>query len=253
MRRMLREVNFIVFGVMLVSAAAFAQDPVGPAEVAAELAAAAAWEASPVYAEAPPAAPAHTPQVTVFFSNFDTDNGGLTGTLDWGWAASYAWSGASCDGVNSPPAAPYSGTGMWGTVLNDCYSNLGNNAGYSSSGACNNTTPADDSILALSVDLTGYTAATLTWYEWYDLFSYWDWAEVRVNGASVFMHCETTYVAPTAWVLRTVDLTPYVGGVVTIEWHMMASTVVNRAGYYVDDVLVDGTPVPVELQSFSIE
>ncbi len=30
-------------------------------------------------------------------------------------------------------------------------------------------------------------------------------------------------------------------------------TVVNRAGYYVDDVLVDGTPVPVELQSFSIE
>jgi len=248
MKKMLRGVNFIVVGVMLVSGAVLAQAG-DPAEVAAELAAAAAWEASPVYATPAPAAPAHTPQVTVFFSDFNTDNGGLAGTRDWEWGPVFAWTGAGCGGGN-PPTAPYSGTGMWGTVLNTCYNNLGNNTGYS---GCNNTNPTDDSILTLTVDLTGYTAATLSWFEWYDLFSAWDWGEVRINGASAFNPCPSSYVAPAAWVQQTVDLAPYVGAVVTIEWHMMASTVVNYSGWYVDDVLVDGTPVPVELQSFSIE
>jgi hypothetical protein len=54
-------------------------------------------------------------------------------------------------------------------------------------------------------------------------------------------------------VLQTLDLTPYVGGAVTIEWHFMSSTVVNYAGWYIDDVLVDGTLVPVELQSITVE
>lgn len=52
---------------------------------------------------------------------------------------------------------------------------------------------------------------------------------------------------------RTIDLTPYVGGVATIAFHMMASTVVDKSGWYLDDVEVTGTPVPVELQSLSIE
>jgi hypothetical protein len=237
-------------GALLVAAAVAAQDvPGDPAEVAAELAAAAAWQAAPVFAPAVPASPLRTPEATVFFSDFNTDNGGLIGTLDWEWGATFAWTGTGCGG-GTPPTAPYSGAGMWGTVLNTCYNNLGNNTGYS---GCANSNPGDDSILTLSVDLTNYTAATLSWYEWYDLFSAWDWGELRINGAQAFVDCRSSYVAPTAWVLRTVDLAPYVGGVATIEWHMMASTVVNYSGWYIDDVLVDGTPVPVELQAFSVE
>jgi hypothetical protein len=223
-----------------------------PDEVAAELASAAAWDAAPVYGNPPSSATLREPDVTVFFSDFESDNGGLTGSLDWEWGTAYSWSAVNCDSTPAPPAGPYSGSGMWGTVLNSCYNNLGNNSG-SGSGTCSNTNPADDSILSLTVDLSAYTAATLTWYEWLDVYSYFDWTEVRVNGASVSTYCPSSYTAPTAWVQQMVDLTPYVGGVVTVEWHFMSSTVVNRAGWYIDDVLVDGTPVPVELQTFTVD
>lgn len=233
-------------------AAPVAGQQVPPDPVAAERAAASAWEAAPRYA--PPVATAvRAPNATVYSSSFDADNGGLTATRDWEWGAAYGWTGANCTGTSAPPPAARSGTGMWGTVLNGCYHNLGNNSGSGSGGSCSNTNPADDSVLTLTVDLTGYSAATLTYWEWFDVFSYFDWAEVRVNGVSAFLHCETGYTAPTAWVQRNVSLTPYVGGPVTIAWHMMSSTVVDRAGWYVDDVLVDATPVPVELQSFTAE
>jgi len=252
MRR--RELCFVMVGALFLTGAVVAQDAPGdPAEVAAEVAAAAAWEVSPEYASAPPAVPLRKVEATVFFSNFDTDNGGLVGTRDWEWGTSYAWTGTGCYNTSyHQPPGPYSGTGMWGTVMNTCYNDLGNNQG-AGSGTCNNTNPSDDSILTLTVDLTNYTDATLTWYEWLDVFSYFDWTEVRVNNTSVSTYCPSSYIAPTAWVQQSLNLTPYVGAVVTVEWHFMASTVVNYAGWYIDDVLVDGTPVPVELQSFTAE
>ena len=233
----------------LCAAPAMGQAPTSPGDpVASERAAGAGGGAAP---RAAPAiqTPPRAPNATVYSSSFDADNGGLTGSVDWEWGAVYAWAGTNCTGTFVQPAAAHSGTGMWGTVLNGCYHNLGNHQG----GTCNNTTPADDSILTLSVDLTGYSAATLSFWEWYDVFTSFDWAEVRVNGVQAFPHCEASYVAPTAWVQQNVDLTPYVGGPVTIEWHLLASAVVEKAGWYVDDVLVDATPVPVELQSFSAE
>lgn len=254
MRRPGPVVCFALMGVMFMVVAAFGQEAPGvPDEVAAELAAVAAWEASPVYANALQAAPRMKTSATVFFSDFEADNGGLTGTLDWEWGTSYAWTGIGCYNTSyHQPPGPYSGAGMWGTVINTCYSDLGNNQG-SGSGTCTNTNPSDDSILTLTVDLTDYTDAILTWYEWLDVFSYFDWTEVRVNDTSVSTYCPGSYIAPTAWVQQTISLAPFVGGVVTIEWHFMASTVVNYAGWYIDDVMVDGTPVPVELQSISID
>jgi hypothetical protein len=190
---------------------------------------------------------------TVFFSDFEADNGGGVGTLDWEWGT-YAWvGGGGCNSTTYPPAAPYSGTNMWATVLNGCYNGLGNNTGYSSTGACDNTAPADDSILTFTVDLTGLSEAWLYWWEWYDVYSYWDWADVWVNGNVVFQHCESSYTAPTQWVQQEVDISAYVGGVATIEFHMMASSVVNYSGWYIDDFLISDVQIPVELQSFSIE
>ena len=184
-----------------------------------------------------PAAPVVLPGDLVYFSDFEATNGGLLPTLDWTWGT-YAWNGATCDSSNYPPASAYSGTGMWGTRLNTCYQNLGNNAGFAE---CSNTNLADDSILTLSLDLTGYTGATMSFWEWYDLFSYWDWAEVYANGTPVLQHCESSFVQPTAWVQQVVDLTPFAGGPVTIEFHMMASTVVNHAGWFIDDLAVNAT------------
>jgi hypothetical protein len=189
-------------------------------------------------------------RATVFFSDFEADNGGGVGTLDWEWGV-YAWAG-TC-GTQYPPATAFSGSSMWATVLNECYNNLGNNSGYSSTGACSNTNTADDSILSFTIDLTGLSEAWLYWWEWYDVYSYWDWAEVYVNGTVVFQHCESSYTVPTQWVQQEVDISAFVGGVATIEFHMMASSVVERSGWFIDDLLILDTQIPVELQSFFVE
>ncbi|HPQ38900.1 MAG TPA: hypothetical protein PLV45_00875 [bacterium] len=177
-------------------------------------------------------------RLDVYFSDFEADDGGLVGTLDWEWG-DYAWVGGSCYGTSHvQPPAPYSGNRMWGTVLNDCYSDLGNNSGYDT---CVNGNPADDSILSFDVDLTGYADGTLEFYEWFDLFLNWDWGEIYANGTVVFQHCGGGHVPPSAWQLQTIDLTPFAGGLVTIEFHMMASAVVNYSGWYIDDLRVTTT------------
>jgi hypothetical protein len=179
--------------------------------------------------------------VDIFFEDFEADDGGLTGSLDWEWG-DYSWIGVTCYGNNYPPPGAYSGTRMWGTVLNDCYVDRGNNQGYDT---CENTAPGDDSILIFMVDLTGYTDATLTFYEWFDLFLAWDWGEIYVNGDVVFQHCGGSHVIPTEWVEQSIDLTPYTGGIATIAIHMMASTVVNYAGWYIDDIRITASePLP---------
>jgi Viral BACON domain len=180
---------------------------------------------------------AAVPGDVIYFSDFEVDNGGMTPSIDWVWDV-YAWNGSTCDPyTNYPPPSAYSGSHMWGTQLNTCYQNLGNNSGFDT---CSNTNPADDSILSLTVDLTGYDEAALSWWEWYDLFSPWDWAQVFANGVPVYNHCESSFMPPATWIQATADLTPYAGGPVTLEFHMMASTVVNHTGWYIDDLMVTG-------------
>ncbi len=158
-------------------------------------------------------------EAVIFFSDFEGTDGGLVGSLDWEWGA-FAWSGASCGSSSYPPSSAYSGTDMWGTVLNDCYNNLG-----------------DTSVLSFSIDLSGVPAATLSWWDWYDVYETYDHGEVYVNGVEVY-NCGADYVIPTAWEQHSVDLSPYVGDIVTIEFRMWASSVVNRAGWWIDDVSV---------------
>jgi hypothetical protein len=166
-------------------------------------------------------APGYVPGAgTGDFYDFEADDGGFVGTGGWEWGTNYNYTGAGCDGVNYPPSAPFSGVGMWATVLNGCYPN---------SGAF--------STLSFSADLSGQSSAILQWWDWYDVFETFDYGEVRVNGALVYDRA-TSYVIPTAWEQHQVDLTPYVGGMANIEFRMFATTVVNRAGWYIDDVLV---------------
>jgi hypothetical protein len=177
-------------------------------------------------------------EIEIFFEDFESDDGGFFSTLDWEWG-DYLWVGTNCDGDNYPPPSAYSGDRMWGTILNDCYNNLGNNSGYN---VCENSDPTDDSILSFTVDLNGYSNATLTFYEWFDSFLEWDWAEIYVNDDVVFQHCGTPYVPPDSWELVGIDLTPWTGDEVTIAFHYLASSVVNKAGWYIDDVRIFTTP-----------
>jgi immune inhibitor A len=111
---------------------------------------------------------------------------------------------------------------------------------------------SDDSILSFTVDLTGATTATLRWWEWFDVFLNFDWSEVYVNGVVVFQHCGGSYVSPTEWEEQAIDLSSYVGGPVTISFHMMSSSVVNFAGWYIDDVqVVAETSEPAAIPTLS--
>lgn len=169
-----------------------------------------------------------------FFSNFEDNNGGFSSTRDWQWG-SYSW-GGTCTSP-TPPATAHTGQNMWGTILNACYNNLGNNHGYDT---CVNANTADDSVLSFTVSLAGMEKATLSWWEWYDVNSNWDWAEVYVNDDVVLQYCPSTYTPPSDWEYQVVDLTAYAGKTITIKFHMMASASVERSGWYLDDLMVHG-------------
>jgi hypothetical protein len=188
----------------------------------------------------------------IYFSEFEEDDGGLTATGDWQWGE-YAWTGSSdplvCAGATSPPPAPFSNSRMWGTVLNSCYSPLGNNGFFAS---CDSDGFEDDSVLTLFVDLTGTDTAYLSWAEWYDVFGNWDWVEVRVNGFQVHTVCDRPYAPPASWGLQTVDISDYTGSVVMIDFRFMASLTTQLSGWYIDNITVTTVPIdPIFYDTFS--
>jgi len=189
-----------------------------------------AWEVSRRHAYFP----------AVLHTGFEEKDGGFSGTGDWEWGT-YVWAGG-CP-TSAPPAGAHAGGKMWGTVLDGCYHNLGNNEGYP---LCLNVAPENDSVLAFTVNLEGLERPQLGWWEWFDVFLPYDWAQVTVDGVPVFAHCMGDYVPPAGWACRAVDLTPYEGRTVAVEFRMMSSTTIERSGWYIDDVTVQGrtTEVP---------
>ena len=180
------------------------------------------------------------PTFTAPFSwDFESSCMGLSKTVDWACGQVSFSAGSTCSTGAVGPTASASGTGkgMWGTVLNDCHTNKGNNTGASST-TCSNTKPADDSILSFNVTIpASWTSATLTYYSWEDVNGYFDWFEVRVNNVSAYKNCNPKR-PPTGWVKRTIDLSAHVGKTVPVAFHFLASSVVAYAGWYIDDVSV---------------
>ncbi|MCA9664504.1 MAG: hypothetical protein KC503_02915 [Myxococcales bacterium] len=178
--------------------------------------------------------------IAPFLLDFEKDNGGLSGDRDWEWGRPSFTNTDGCSaGATAPPAA-HSGERVWGTVLDGCYSPLGNNKGTSSSSTCENGDTTDDSVLALSFEIpAGKTSAYLTFYEWRDVFTPFDFAEVRAGSSKLLRQfCDTSYEKPTGWVKRFVSLTAYIGKRVDLSFHLVASTVANYAGWYIDDLEV---------------
>lgn len=178
--------------------------------------------------------------IAPFTFDFETSNGGLSGTKDWEWGALSFSKGSGCSSSIAPPKAAHSGCRAWGTKLNDCYSSLGNNQGNATN--CESSKPADDSILDVKVTIpSGWTKATLTYWDWFDVFTNFDRGQIRIDGKVLNTgktYCATNYKKPTAWVKRTYDLSAYVGKTITISFHFLASSVVNYAGWYIDDLSV---------------
>ena len=181
-------------------------------------------------------AAAATAGSTIHFSDFEADDGGwVRDAGDWQWDANY--DSSNYVGAYVPPASAYSGTGMWGTLMYDDYNNA--NA---------------FSTLSQTFDLSGVTDTTLSFASWSNVFGSFDYNQVVVNGDIVastnaadapYTQTNETGTSGAEWVVESIDLSAYDGlDTVTIEFRMWATTVVNRPGWYLDDISITAVPAP---------
>lgn len=180
-------------------------------------------------------------QVTVYESDFEGSDGGWvnsgTGTHSGDWQYEANYDASLYTGAYVPPAAAASGTGMWGTTMYGDYTNSG-----------------QFNILSQTFDFSAYTQVALEFASWSNVFATFDRSEVWVNGDILAGTSGST--APqllsnnlgttgSTWVTEMIDLSAYDGQAsVTIEFRMFATIVVDRAGWYIDDVSITAIPAP---------
>jgi hypothetical protein len=166
--------------------------------------------------------PAAEPDYMLF--DFEADNGGWVGSGygDWQWTNAYTLTGY-VDGdtyVDTPPTAPHSGTGLWGTKVLGSYSNA-----------------AAWSYLRKTVDLSGFTNPVLSIWHYMNGYNTWDYGLIKVNGTTVWGSSALAVFMP--WQQLTVDLSAYQGmSNVEISFEWYATSTVAYAGWYLDDIYI---------------
>jgi len=152
-----------------------------------------------------------------YFSDFEADNGGLIATGDWEWGMPVGADGAALGGsASSEPLGGFSGDNVWGTVL----------GGLHSAGTTSTLTLA-------GVDLG--SAIELSFWEWSDSGSNsFDMASVLVDGTEVYLSDGNSN---DAWRQISIDLSSF-SGTGDITFQFTTTTVVDRTGWYIDDLRV---------------
>jgi len=177
----------------------------------------------------------------IYSSDFEADDGGWTGSGtggfagDWEYEANY--DSSSYTGAYVPPPGANSGTGLWGTEVFGDYENSG-----------------EESLLSQTFDLSLYQGVKLNFYSWSNVFTTFDFTFIEVNGDLVAgsdgsgapqMLSNDSGSSGSTWVQEIVDLSAYDGmSSVDVTFGLSATTVVNRAGWYIDDVSIEGTLIP---------
>lgn len=164
----------------------------------------------------------------VYFSDFENDGGGFTGTGDWERGIPVGADGSDLGGFGGPePTGGFSGDFVWGTVIGGLHS------------------ASTVSSLSVSIDATGYTDLALNYQEWLESGgNTFDTAEVFVNGDLISLRDG----GPTnGWRSVDFDLSAYDNSVFTLEFLFTTTTVVERMGWYIDDVAITGVPAPSAL------
>ncbi|MDD3642454.1 MAG: immune inhibitor A, partial [Candidatus Krumholzibacteria bacterium] len=185
-----------------------------------------------------PAAGYHSFEIVDYYAwDFEPGDGGFAATgPDWEW-------GTPTNG----PGSAHSGVNVWGTKIA---------ADYSASSNSKLDLPA------LTVP-TSAPSAVLSWWQWYYCETNYDGGNVKIStdGGSTWTIlmpdigytgtarttnagipgevCFTGYLH-NAWEQATVNLTPYIGQSVIIRFHFGSDSSVNRAGWFIDDVRIEG-------------
>ncbi len=170
-------------------------------------------------------AAAASAQSTIYFSDFETDGGGWEAsgvTGDWERGIPVGFS----SGISSiEPVGGFSGEFVWGTVIGGDHS------------------PNADEDLTQKFDFTGLTDITLNFQEWISTGgATFDMAQVFVNGDSLYLSDGDSHEA---WRPVSLDLNAYAGlSEVEITFNLLTTAVVERVGWYIDDVEITAVPTP---------
>ena len=160
-----------------------------------------------------------------YFSSFETDGGGWTGTNDWQRGIPMGFVGGFS---STEPVGGHTGDYVWGTIIGGDHS------------------PSTTSVLSQTFDLSGSMATTMSFYEWSDSGgNSFDMARVTVNGTQEYLSDGNSM---DAWRLVTLDLSAYDGlSSVNVAFEFSTTTVVERTGWYIDDVALRAVPEPTGL------
>jgi hypothetical protein len=164
-----------------------------------------------------------------YFFDFENDDGDWEATAtwdpigDWEYTDSYDiadWAPIYTGTNVNPPQQAYSGTGLWGTVITTNHANSG---GFN--------------YLTKTFDLSGFSNTQMNFWSWENLFGNFDYAQISVNGTVVWG--PSWDYQGTVWQERIIDLSDFDGmSDVEIRLEMYATTTVNYAGWYVDDIYI---------------
>lgn len=148
-----------------------------------------------------------------YFTDMETDPGYTHGGTNDPWAWGVPTSG---------PNGAHSGSNVYAT-------NLGGN--YASS---------TNAYLAMPpISLAGASQAQLSFWQWYDLESGYDWADVWVvDGAGNQTPVLHQTGSSNGWNKRTVDLSPWAGQAILVLFNLVSDGSINRAGWYLDDISI---------------
>jgi subtilisin family serine protease len=186
-----------------------------------------------------PASGFHTFTIVDYYEwDFEGNDGGFAVTgPDWEWGA-----------PTSGPGNAYSGVNVWATKLA---------ANYSSS----SNSKLDLPVLTVP---SSHTYAMLSFWQWYATEATYDGGNVKIStdggatwtiltpdigykGTASSLNAgipgEPCFMGTTVgnfWHKATFDLTPYKGQVVRIRFHFGSDSSLNYAGWYADDVRVEG-------------
>ncbi len=176
-------------------------------------------------------------QVTIYSSSFEGTNGGFVsgGAGDWQRGMPSDYDPTGTNGAGGIPNAA-TGSELWATILN---------------GAHNNQNPSASSTLTQNFNFSGFSSITLSFQHYLQSGgNTFDMASIMANGMQVALFSGTagSYDAATDTVTfdsAVVDLSAFAGlSSVDLNFNFFATTVVQRDGWYIDDVTIMGSPIP---------
>lgn len=163
----------------------------------------------------------------IYFSDFEADGGGWAADNDWERGIPIGANGSALGGFGGPePVGGLSGDFVWGTVIGGLHS------------------PSTVSTLTQTFDFTGFSDVTLDFFEWIDSGSdEFDTAVVAGDGTELYT---SDGDSGEAWRNVVLDLSAYDGQAsVDISFVFSSTSVVERVGWYLDDILIEGNQVAV--------